>query len=163
MTKKLFITILIALLMGSILFGCGENPIEQTTEKSSETQAETTTEDPLTLNPSLMEIATKYGGLMYPERWKNMVRTQVVEDENTRVEMYAAIGSHKEIHLYDVVFGGDEGVCIGDLLVDGKTVYVNLVSYSTDFDDSWSEEETQTVHAMKEDINYLIDALNELK
>ena len=158
--KKYFLVLGLITVLCVTLFGCGDSNTDLLiTDAVSVT--ESTTEDPLTLNPSLMGIATKYGDLRYPKRWSEQLRTEVVEKGgNAAVEMYGTIGEHEELHLYDVVFGGDEGVPIGTVEADGEKVYVKLISYDLDFDDSWSEDEILTVKAMKEDINYLIDELS---
>ncbi len=165
--KKYLITLMFIVSLTALLMaGCNGNSgssAESLTGSETKTEAvtETTTEDPLTLNPSLMGIATKYGDLLYPGRWRENLRTNVTEKDGvSTVEFYATVGEHEEIHLYDVLFDGDDGVCVGAFEADGKKVYVNIVSYDSDIDDSWTEEERLTLQAMKEDINYLIDELN---
>ncbi len=167
MMKHLFTAALAAVLLGSCLCGCsgkGDEDVTASEESSAASSAtqEATTEDPLTLNPDLKAIATKYGELLYPERWAGAIRTNVVENSLTTVEIFATIGKHKENKLYDVVFGGDEGVCIGSVSVGEEVIYVNLISYTWETDDSWSEDELLQLQAMKEDINYLIDGLKQL-
>ncbi|MBQ3150416.1 MAG: hypothetical protein IJB86_04135 [Clostridia bacterium] len=166
--KKYLALVVTVILLSVMLFGCESETgpvVTDTTQTETQTEAvtETTTEDPLTLNPSLMGIATKYGELLYPKRWNDMLRTNVVEKDGiSTVEMFATVGEHEEIHLYDILFDGEDGVCIGAVTIDGVKIYVNLLSYDVDFDETWTEEEELTVLAMKEDINYLIDTLNEL-
>lgn len=164
MKKYLFALGLITAVLCITLFGCGDENADPKEESSqTETQAqvtESTTEDPLTLNPALMDIATEYGDLRYPKRWDDQLRTEVLEKDGiSTVEMYATVGEHEELHIYDVLFGGDVGTCIGAVNAGGEKVYVNLVSYDLDLND-WSEEDRLTLLAMKEDINYLIDELN---
>lgn len=162
MKKFLLVFALIAVIFAIVLSGCGEND-EVVPESTAVTEipTETTTEDPLTLNPSLTGIATKYGDLLYPKRWNEQVRTNVTEKDGiSTVEMYATVGEHEEMHIYDVLFDGNDGVCIGAVMHDGEKIYVNLVSYDTELDDTWTEDERLTLMAIKEDINYLIDSLN---
>lgn len=157
--KKYLLLLGLAVVLSITLFGCGDSDTDSLLSDTT-TAIESTTEDPLTLNPALMEIATKYGNLSYPRRWNEQLRTEVVEKNGyATVEMYGTVGEHEEFHLYDVVFGGDEGVAVGAIEADGEKVYVMLISYDIDFDDSWSEDDILTVKAMKEDINYLIDEL----
>lgn len=148
------------------LCGCGQTGDTQTTastteQSTAENSTEPTTEDILTNNPKLMQIATRYGELSYPERWKNIVRTNTVEkNEIWTVEMFAKIGEHPEMHIFDIALGGDEGFCIGTIEDEGETIYVNLISYDRNTDASWSEDEIQTLRMICEDINYTIEELS---
>ncbi len=165
--KRYLFALMITLLVTSLLLaGCGGNSNTQKetlsqTVTSTEAMTETTTEDPLSLNPSLMGIATRYGDLLYPARWKDNLRINSTEKDGiATVEFYATVGSHEEIHLYDVQFDGEEGDCVGAFDFEGQKVYVMLVSSDFEPDKTWTEEEILTVRAMKEDINFLIDELN---
>lgn len=116
--------------------------------------------DFLSNSPELMEIKTDYVNLLYPERWKDSLRTNIVKGNPYKVEMFATIGNHDEVHLFDIFFGGDEGICVGGVDVNGETIEVNLLSYDVDTHDGWSEDDGLILLTMQEDINYTIEALN---
>ena len=109
-----------------------------------------------------IEIATKYGTLLYPLEWEKNLRTEVVDKEEYKVEFYGTVEGKKEQHLFDLFFNGEKGYNLGTLTTEaGEAVQINIESYDFELDDSWTEDEKFTLYAMQEDINYTIGMLLE--
>ncbi|MBR4022182.1 MAG: hypothetical protein IKI94_06240 [Ruminococcus sp.] len=109
-----------------------------------------------------IEIATKYGTLLYPLEWEKNLRTEVVDKEEYKVEFYGTVEGKKEQHLFDLFFNGEKGYNLGTLITEaGEAVQINIESYDFELDDSWTEDEKFTLYAMQEDINYTIGMLSE--
>ncbi len=109
-----------------------------------------------------IEIATKYGTLLYPHEWEKNLRTEIVDKEEYKVEFYGTVEGKTEQHLFDLLFNGEKGYNLGTLTTEtGEAVQLNIESYDFELDDSWTEDEKFTLYAMQEDINYTIGMLSE--
>lgn len=109
-----------------------------------------------------IEISTKYGTLLYPLEWEKNLRTEIVDSDIYKVEFYGTVEGKKEQHLFDLSFNGTDGYNLGTLKTEsGEYVSINIVSYSFEFDDTWTEDEKNVICAMQEDINYIIGMLAE--
>ncbi len=136
----------------------------------SDTQSETTAS---TENSSLtigapdesreaIEIVTKYGTLLYPKEWESNLRTEIVDSDVYKVEFYGTVEGKKEQHLFDLIFNGTDGYNLGTLKTEtGETVQINIESYDSELDDTWTEDEQFVLYSMLEDINYIIGMLAE--
>lgn len=146
-----------------------DNKVEQQDENSNEAVNGDVDEDieewnkETALEEKGFKIETPYVELNYPEYWKKQVRVEQVEDSVYTVQFYGILEGKEEQHMFDIVFGGDEGTPIGYVESNGEEIVVNVVSYSLNLDESWSEEETTTLYTMQEDINYIIWSLEESK
>lgn len=103
-----------------------------------------------------MIIQTAYGELRYPKKWEPQAR--FVSNGDT-LTCYATLSGHSQIALFDVYFGQDQGYPIGTL--DG--VSVNVKTHELELDESWTDDQVQTLYAMQEDINHLIQKLQDNK
>lgn len=109
-----------------------------------------------------IEIATKYGTLLYPKEWESNLRTEVVDKEEYKVEFYGTVEGKTEQHLFDLLFNGTEGYNLGTLTTEtGEAVQINIESYDFELDDTWTEDERFVLYSMQEDINYIIGMLVE--
>lgn len=108
-----------------------------------------------------MNIETAYATLNYPKEWEDYVKYESGGEGDNIVEFYATVGQHERVHIFDVQFGGESGYCIGVVEKDGTETEVNVVSYDVSFDEAWTGKEINTILAMQEDINFLIQNLNE--
>ena len=109
-------------------------------------------------------IKSSYCDLSYPEAWENVLHTEVIQDgENETIEFWAALEGKEKVHLFDVAFG-DGDYEVGTLeMADGKAVAVHIISYSFTPDETWTEEETNQIYTMLEDINYILFQLEEME
>ncbi len=109
-----------------------------------------------------IEIVTKYGVLYYPLEWEENLRTEIIDEDEYKVEFYGTLEGKEEKHLFDLLFNGTHGVSLGTLTTEnGENVAINIESYPFDLDDTWTEDERIALYAMVEDINYTIGMLSE--
>lgn len=109
-----------------------------------------------------IEISTKYGTLLYPKEWESNLRTEIVDSAVYKVEFYGTVEGKKEQHLFDLIFNGTNGYNLGTLKTEtGETVQINIESYDSKLDDTWTEDEQFVLYSMLEDINYTIGMLAE--
>ena len=106
-------------------------------------------------------IKTPIVSLYYPVKWEENVRINQLKGDGHIVQFKASIGSHEEIPLFDICFGGENGYTLGYLEKDGERIPVSVVSYENDFTEDWTEEEQNEIRGMSYDINYIIDMLIE--
>lgn len=161
-SRSKFITVsIMAVVVMSILFlmGCS------TDKKDSDLQAEKdgTEKNEQEVLIEDFEIETPDCTLYYPAKWKEQVRIETVEGNAYRVEFYGQVEGKEEQHLFDIAFGGEEGYTLGHLTTRADNrVAVNIISYDFEPSEDWQDAEANTIYAMQEDINYIIDKLEEL-
>lgn len=110
---------------------------------------------------SSFAIDTPYVTLYYPSIWKESARIEQKEGTPYGLEFYAVIDGRGEIPIFDLIFGGESGDCLGYISHNGEKIRLNIVSHSVEISDDWTEEEVSTVYGMKDDVNYIITALVE--
>lgn len=109
-------------------------------------------------------ISTPIGELYYSKVWAEYTEVKYSSDEkNFTAVIQATIGEHKvdilAIHLSDE----SDGVEIGSVPdSDGNQRKVYLELYEVDTDNGWSQSEIDTVYAMQEGINQLIEQVTQL-
>lgn len=132
--------------------------VENTEVENKEESAELYSED-----VKAFKIETPYCDLLYPEKWKNIVETEIVSvDGVEEVQFWAKLEGKDKVHLFDIIFGGESNE-VGTLEIeDGEAVTVNVVSYEFEEDDSWTEDEKEIIYSLLEDINYILLQLEEL-
>lgn len=100
-------------------------------------------------------IKTPLVDLYYPEKWKKQINVEQVEGDIYKVQFNGKLEKKDEIQLFEIVFGGTEGILLGTL--DETEVY--LIYNDISFDDTWTEEEQNEVYVMQEESNYVIGML----
>ena len=147
--KKLIITLVI-LLNCILIFGVVvlmKNKIGEASKKEKETKIEMTeketisesfeTESIVEENEELyiedtegFDIKTSYGMIQFPVAWTETVKTEtVIEDKIETVQFWVTLEGKEEIHLFDIVFGG-EGDLVGVIETDeGEEISVCVESY----------------------------------
>jgi hypothetical protein len=106
-------------------------------------------------------IDTPYIPLTYPGKWKDMLFVEEYADGAIhQVEFYGMLPEKDTQHLFTIQFGvegdGKLGVVYDE---NGEKVPVNLILGVFIPDEEWTDEEKQTIYAMQEDLNSLIDNL----
>ena len=120
--------------------------------------------DQFVTTESDIEINTPFVVLHYPAQWKENLQIRKADGEVYTVEFYGKVAEKNEQHIFDVTFGGGEGSLIGNVPAeDGQFVDVRLYIFPFEPGDAWSEGEADTIFAMMEDVDYLIDQLNEVE
>lgn len=111
---------------------------------------------------SEITIRTDYGDLHYPGKWDDTVSFEVIyEDEIVRVRVFAVLHD-KNYDLFNVLIADNssQGVKSGEITDSSgnkRNVYVQLDEIKTDSE--LTKDEMNTLYAMQEDINYLLDNL----
>ena len=100
-------------------------------------------------------IKTPLVDLYYPEKWKKQINVEQVEGDIYKVQFNGKLEKKDEIQLFEIVFGGTEGILLGTL--DETEVY--LIYNDISFDDTWTEEAQNQVYVMQEESNYVIGML----
>ena len=138
------------------LVGCGnENPSQDMKVQSSEDHEIGF----YSTDEACFVIETKYGTLEYPEKWKEITKTEIVDSDQYSVKFFC-ITSAGDIPLFDLHFGGGKGFLLGTLPQDGRNISVYLDSFEID-QTSMTEEEYFNCCAMEEDVNVIISRLIE--
>lgn len=99
-------------------------------------------------NDSVYAIETDVVTLYYPERWKEQVTVDVTAD--------AARFSCDGVQLFDILFGGEEGILLGTY----AETPIRVVSYAIE-QGELSDSRYEQLGNMEEDINVLIQHLME--
>ena len=98
---------------------------------------------------SVFDIETAFMTLKYPAKWRDKVTVDV-----TDLEVSFRCGEHR---LFDVLFGSENGFCVGTLR--GMPIYIQTYEFD---ESSMTEEEFLELCEMQEDMNVLIDRLAEV-
>lgn len=99
-----------------------------------------------------MAIDTDYVQLFYPQKWESYLSTT---DSGNAVEFFCCLENRKPIKLFTVQFHNDAIDCVGTV----NDIPVALTLEDIPADDSWSEDEQETVYTMLEDSYVIIDGL----
>lgn len=97
---------------------------------------------------SVFAIETPLTTLYYPEKWKERVTVDVLED----VVKFSSEG----IPLFDLRLGGDEGALLGSY----NGIEIRIISYDMD-QNGLSEERFNELCIMQEDVNVILQYLAE--
>jgi len=111
-----------------------------------------------------LTIKTSYCELNYPATWEEILHTETISEEgNEVVQFWAELKGKERVHLFDVIFG-DDGYEVGTLETkEGDIVTINVLSHDFTPDDTWTEEEKDSIYVMLEDINFLLMKLEEVE
>ena len=105
-------------------------------------------------------VSTQYGDLQYPSEYKDSYRIdKKTADEFEMIAFYATLQDKDDVRLFTVCFGNADGTKIGEVDGPNGTVPVYLYVEKIDFDESWSDEEIETVLGMQEGLNLVIESL----
>lgn len=138
---------------------------------SVDTQPPVTTEPPVTSQPPVqtgddMIIDTLYAQLHFPTTWAKNLTLDIQEDTPAngitpyKVTFRCRVGDHDPVTLFVVHFGQSEGIPVTTVTTpEGKSVEVRLTICNIQLQGAWTQEESRTVYAMQEDLNYLIQKL----
>lgn len=110
-----------------------------------------------------MAIDTPYCKLYLPKRWAEELRISVDETDGYEVIFSAVIGKHEPVKIFAVNFGGSEatGQVVHTLMTENDVPYnVRARIFELGIGD-WSSVDQNTVMAMQEDLNHLLQKLAE--
>lgn len=109
-------------------------------------------------------ISTPIGELYYSKAWEEYTEVKCSSDEtHFTAVIHANIGNHSmdilAIHLCDEA----DGMTVGSVPdSDGNQTKVFLEIYEIDTDNGWSQSEIDTVYAMQESVNQLVEQIKQL-
>ena len=105
-------------------------------------------------------IETPIVNLYYPKQWKEQINIKQIDEELDIVQFWATIEGKEDVQIFDIVFGGEEGYCLGNIDVgNSEKVSIYVHSYELELGESWTEKEKEMIYRMAEDVNYLIGML----
>jgi len=123
-------------------------------EEPTEPHKETTPAD----DPELIELETPFGPLYFPEMWADILKLNVVEEEQYRMEFGCCFDGEEVHRVFDVSFGQGEGIEVGKVTTkDGQPVPVFIFFHEPD--EALTADRRDTFLAMQEDSNRLIALL----
>ena len=115
-----------------------------------------------TTEEEVIEIETDYCNLYFPITWKDEIYINIEEKEFYSVQFLALMENEDDkVPLFDINFGGNTGVKIGDLSVGNKEAEVFIDSYKIK-EDKYTEDEYRKLCGMSEDVNVIISKLIEM-
>lgn len=90
-------------------------------------------------------------------------RLVVVQDQGPpyRLEFYAMLEGKAELRLFDMTFGEGADGNLGAIEIRGETIPVSMTIYAFTPDERWSQDEINTILAMQDEANVLIEQLQE--
>lgn len=115
-----------------------------------------------TTDEEVMEIETDYCNLYYPMTWKDQMYISIENKEFYSVQFFALTDNEDDkVALFDINFGGNNGIKIGDLTVGNRETEVFIDSHNFN-EDEYTEEEYRKLCGMSEDVNVIISKLIEM-
>lgn len=137
------------------------------TETTEETQALTEATVPeTTAVPAEMEeyegsrIETPYFTLQYPEELSDHLTVVKTSDSPYTLEFYAMLEGRPEQRIFDIRLGKDVPGNMGMVKTDSGEIRVELILYRFVPGEDWSEGEINTVLAMQEAANDMLEQLD---
>lgn len=100
-------------------------------------------------------IETEYCDLRYPIKWKDYVHIIYNAEEEYIVEFHS-----DDVHLFDVIFNGDESQKIGSITLDNQAFSIGIQSYGI-AQDQYDEDLYNEYCTMQEDLNVILAKLVE--
>ncbi len=105
-------------------------------------------------------IETDYADLYVPGIWEDSIKTIAEKSEFSETIKFIGTVGDKEQELFNISFGGDDGIPIGIYTdADGYSMDVTVKYIDFEPDNSWSEKEIDTICAMQETINHIFEQL----
>ena len=111
-------------------------------------------------NAAPVKIETPYGDLTFPGGWGDQLKTETEQDGERQFVHFRANIADQQFDLFDVTIAPDEGDSVGTIkAADGtiRNVFVEVFDLDAD---GLAAADQDTLFAMQEGVNDLIDALN---
>lgn len=110
------------------------------------------------VSPDELQIETDIGTLVFPGKWEDYLSTELVDDY--ALEFHCCLLEHDPVLVFTVLLRSEDGDIISSITdADGVQHTLSVWIANPVFDESWSQAEVDTVYAMQEDLNYLLEAL----
>ncbi len=105
-------------------------------------------------------IQTPYFALYYPETLADLLVVAKTEDDPFTLEFYAMLEDRPEQRIFDIRLSETIEGNMGIVEAEDARVYVDLTFYQFSPDASWTKDEINTILAMQEAANEMINSLN---
>ena len=105
-------------------------------------------------------IQTPYFALYYPEALTDLLVVAKTEDDPFTLEFYAMLENRPEQRIFDIRLSETIEGNMGIVEAEDARVYVDLTFYQFSPDDGWTKDEINTILAMQEAANEMINSLN---
>ena len=105
-------------------------------------------------------VETPYCTINYPEGLADNLVIANTGSSPYTLEFYAVLENRKELRLFDISIGENSGGNMGKINTEEGNIPLNVNIYTLPMDESWSESEMNTVYAMRDVIN---DILNQFE
>ena len=120
--------------------------------------AGTNSDDPTQIQ--MLTIATPYCDLQYPDLWPDFFRHSGSESNGAYTETFYCSMNGQELELFRIVFNGEGSeFVLGTVKADGQRVPVSIEILDVTVDESWTQGERDTVYAMAEGVNDVIESI----
>lgn len=106
-----------------------------------------------------LTISTPYGDFVYPREFEKYLVTEFVKGQPDALHLYSAIPGKEKVLLFTVNFGSGDGFESTIKNAAGEQTKIYFLFVEPEFDDTWAQTDINTVYAMQEGINHLIDSL----
>ena len=107
------------------------------------------------------EVKTKYCTMKYPSEWKEYITVTKSEENGVLSEKFTCDVANQTIDMFTVHFGTtDSGDVMGSFFEDGKQIPVSIEYGNFEENDTFTDEEIDTVYAILECINDVIDSIS---
>lgn len=108
----------------------------------------------------MLTISTPYCDLQYPDLWPDFFRHSGSENGGAYTETFYCSMNGQELELFRIVFNGEGSeFVLGTVKADGQTVPVSVEILDVTVDESWTQGERDTVYAMAEGVNDVIQSI----
>lgn len=112
----------------------------------------------------MLTISTPYCDLQYPDLWPDFFRHSGSENGGAYTETFYCSMNGQELELFRIVFNGEGSeYVLGTVKADGKTVPVSAEILDITVDETWTQGERDTVYAMAEGVNDVIQSIQASK
>lgn len=150
MRKYLICLICLAVLLNVCLLGCD----------SEKEQKPAQMQPPVLQIEDIGKITTPYAEFVLPEQWEQQLRGEVIEDGDIyTICFYGRVPGREEQRLFDLIFGKSSAFQLGTITAGGVDIGVYVESYDLVTDADWTDEERNSIYAMQDLINTILEQL----
>ncbi len=105
------------------------------------------------------EIITPYLTLKYDDAFSDILRVVKTSDEPYTLEFYAILEDKPAHRIFDIYLGEGVSNSIGVVKTGDGEIALGLTIYAFTPDEKWSEGEINTIYAMQDEMNEMIEGL----
>lgn len=108
-------------------------------------------------------VKTSYANVKYPFAFSELIHVRATDTESVKtLEFYTVLGG-QEYRLFDVIFGGTEGIRLGDITVPGRSTTMPVFAVIHDEGRELDEENKRSYVAARDCFNDVVVSLSDNK